>query len=252
MRLTLRLFLAIWLIIAGAAGLLTLLNHFKFATAYADLVRSRFAFLATDLEQAIEAGLSLGLPVDQLRNTQAVIQRTKERWPEIVAIRVFDPAGSPLFGVGAGADAAVPPAWVEAARRSRGGAWTLPDDHATTVAKPLVNAFGLTVGWVALSYSNSIVDAQVAGTGGLLVQHAAIGLTVAGLLCALLLPLLLRPIWAEMQRMEAAIRTAGETPEGAPATPVPEEIAASYGPFRTAVATALGLIRTAPAPSART
>lgn len=246
MRLTLRLFLAIWLIIAGAAGLLTLLNHFKFATAYADLVRSRFAFLAADLEQSIEAGLSLGLPVDQLRNTQAVIQRTKERWPEITAIRVFDPAGNALFGVGAGAEAAVPPAWVEAARRSRDGAWTLPDEHTTTVAKPLVNAFGLTVGWVALTYSNAIVDEQVAGTGGLLVQHAAIGLGVAALLCALLLPLLLRPIWAEMHRMEAAIRTAGEAPETAQAAPVPEEIAASYGPFRTAVANALGLIRTAP------
>ncbi|HEY0835307.1 MAG TPA: hypothetical protein VGE72_15500 [Azospirillum sp.] len=246
MRLTLRLFLAIWLIIAGAAGLLTLLNHFKFATAYADLVRSRFAFLAADLEQAIEAGLSLGLPIDQLRNTQAVIQRTKERWPEIVVIRVFDPAGTTLFGIGDGAGAAVPPAWLEASRRSRDGAWSQQDEHTTTVAKPLVNAFGLTVGWVALTYSHTAVDAQVAGTGGLLVRHAVIGLAVAALLCALLLPLLLRPIWAEMRRMEAALRTAGEAPEGGPAAPVPEEIAASYGPFRTAVATALGLIRTVP------
>lgn len=110
-------------------------------------------FVLTQLRQSVEASVSLGLPLPDIRVTQDLIERARATNPEIVAIEVFSADGVSLFNTDRGAlGEAISDSWQEAIARVD-ARWRVEELGALVVGEPILNDFGEAVGGVAVTTS---------------------------------------------------------------------------------------------------
>jgi len=197
---------AILCIVALSISLTLVLNFFKFDRLYNSVVQSRFVVMAQDIRATVEFGLNLGLGLNELRNTQDVIDRTRERDTSIVALRVFDDRGRIQFSsppADIGED--VPDSWLVTFGRADGMITELEDDRDYTVSVPLLNAFDQEVGGLALSYSKSAVAAAKEQMLLRLAYIFGYAMAAFGLLTLVLVSFVARPLTASLERMDDAL-----------------------------------------------
>lgn len=116
----------------------------------ADLRAARFLNTAQNLKVTLEAGMTLGLALEQLPRVQEMLEREQGATPATLSIEVFDPQGRVLFGTDRSfLGDLVEERWLDLAAASGGGPWRSGDG---AVGVPLVNGFGVTVGHVAVRY----------------------------------------------------------------------------------------------------
>lgn len=184
MPLPLRLSLLIALVVVAAVGITAALNFAKFTEVTDALDESRYAFLAADLKSTLESSLDLGLPLNQIENAQEVVDRQRERYPEILAVEVFDSAGTVLYASGRAR-----PDLLSALGREDIVSASLDGDRVA--ATRLVNPFGEAVGGVAIRVSAADAQAReramLASLGTAVVTAAALGVAAAAAVAVLLL-----------------------------------------------------------------
>ncbi len=73
------------------------LNFLKFNQVTETLEASRFDFVARDIVHAFEQNLTLGLPLEQIANGRAILDRQADLDPAISRIEVFDAEGAVLY-----------------------------------------------------------------------------------------------------------------------------------------------------------
>ena len=112
-------------------------------------------FLSTQLRETIEANVSLGLPLSDIRLTQDLIERAKLADPQVLAVEVFSPDGVSLFNTDRGSiGEAIAPAWQLAIRyRIVDDRWRVEELENIVVGQPIRNDFGEPVGYLALTVS---------------------------------------------------------------------------------------------------
>ncbi|MEO5373101.1 MAG: hypothetical protein H7840_02350 [Alphaproteobacteria bacterium] len=214
-NLTTKVAITIVLLLAFSMALVTFLNYAKFARTFAMLEQSRILDIATEIESTIENGLTLGLELAELRNTQDVIARGAGRDPLIRSIEVLDAAGTVVYVTPA--DAPQTAAGL-ARQRSRGGAssdpfWTVADGDAVVVGLRLENSFGRMSGTLALRYSTAAREARLAAVRDRLATILGVVGAVFSLAAVGAVFLSLNGISRALRRMRRALGTL-ETTDG--------------------------------------
>lgn len=212
-------FLLATLAVAG----LVLAAALVFATL--DRLRVRAAesntdFVLTQLRDAVETSISLGLALPEIRVAQDLIERERAGSPDILAIEIFNPAGISVFNTDRGSvGEPITQAWHEAIRRrAPDGRWRIEEFGAIVVGESVRNDFGEAVGEIAVTLSGTGREAHadtVAET--LLPWLAAIAIAGFGLV-AVMAALVLRSGGRDLARA-AEVLGADRTP---PATSTPD------------------------------
>ena len=148
------------LAVALAVGLAGVLSGFKFAGLLGQAVTSRMEVMTGTVTDEAELGLTLGLPLADLADLQALVERQAAGDARVVTLAIFDDGGRILFSmpreaVGTPAPGPWRTAWRMAERNAGGGPWTAAVDDRTLVGTVLHGPYGEVVGGVALGYASA-------------------------------------------------------------------------------------------------
>lgn len=97
MRLWVRVSIANAVALLVALGLTAFLGYDKFASALVSLEREEAAAVVVNVRDTIEAATSLGLPLKEFADAQAVLDRNIAFDPKLSGLVIFDLAGAVLF-----------------------------------------------------------------------------------------------------------------------------------------------------------
>ena len=173
-----------------ALGMAGVLNYSKFASTLSGLLRDNVALAMQPIEQSVNLSLALGLSIASMEATPELLERQVRVDSSIVEINLSDPAGRILYSSSPTPPAALPGAWLEAARKAPlGKLWTSESEPGVAaLGKVLVNSFDLPVAIVAVSYStvkndaikrglipDLVASALKVGGGAMLVGLAGLG-----------------------------------------------------------------------------
>ncbi len=220
MTLRTRLTLCLLVPMLATAGFAATVGSLGLLRTQAGLADARHVFVAGQVRAAIENGLTLGLPLEDLRQTSEILTRTAARDPDIAAILVFDAHGVVRYGsdprrVGEPAPEA---AWLQADPASP--VQTL-DDGGPLVLAPLVNSYGSVAGGLAVRFEEVgeavRIEHTVAVIGGTTLLMAAAGTVAAVLAAGLCLSAQRRRLDALAARFAALAAHPEATLGGAPA-----------------------------------
>ena len=228
---------------AFAVGMAGLLNYFKYRSTASRLIEHRLIYTGKTIENSIQSSLALGLQFADLTTLPDMLERERATDDLIVGIDIFDVQGQPLYSTDRlRATRPAPQAWVAAARRSGGDEWVVRADEDSAVGIGLQNNLGLTIGYLALRYSEDRVrQAGMTVTRDLAVNSLAI-FVVAAAVASLALLAVMRRLGSDMLGVEAALRS------GDPARLAQLQ----RGPFRHALRRFGDTVRTAEADLAAT
>ena len=151
MSLRSRLILCLLVPLAVTAALTAVVSVRSLLQAQAELTDARYRFVAGQLRSAIENGLTLGLHLEDLRQTSELLGRIAARDPDIAAILVFDDTGTVRYGTDAGrVGDLVPSTWRYTTTPT---AVAVDDDRpGGVIVAPLFNTYGDEAGGLALRY----------------------------------------------------------------------------------------------------
>lgn len=160
--LTQRMTITVVLILIVAATLTATLNILKFERVVADREAAIYGFEVSDIKRVVEDSMNLGLALNMLRNTQALIDRRNAEDPVIQSISVYDEQRRVLFDtdrqrIGEPLDRR----WQALAPDQAAWAGRTPDTAFT--GAPLVNSFGKSVGGIVLRYDPNRINQTVTG-----------------------------------------------------------------------------------------
>ena len=195
-------------IILGIGVVLTgLLSVHKFERTLADLLTSRFKFIANDISQRIETQMDLGLDLNLLQGVPEELQSHLHTDEQILSVEVFDAAGTVLYSTDPSfvGDLAADE-WLAAGRASRvGEAWSTLERDAGVVGVPLRNNLDQEVGGLVLRYSRAFLDESVTiqiSRLFIVVTIVVLGMSLFGIFGAMLL---LRRPYQELVGLRNAI-----------------------------------------------
>jgi hypothetical protein len=138
-----RLSLAISLVLLLSMTVTAGLNFLKFNQVMDGLEDSRYGFVTRDITSAFEQTLNLGLPLDQIDNADAILERQAGLDPAITRIEVFAADGAVLYTTVGGARDLT-----RSQLEGRDDSGPAPTEKFTS--RPIVNDFGQVVGGVVV------------------------------------------------------------------------------------------------------
>ncbi len=128
------------------------------------VVETNIDFVLTQLRESVEAGVGLGLELDELRIAQDLVERARIGDRNILAVEIFDPAGVSVYNTDRGSiGEPVIDDWLEAIRlRDHSRRWQLDQSDVIVFGDEIRNDFSQPVGQVAVQLSG---DAHVMPSG---------------------------------------------------------------------------------------
>lgn len=152
-------------ITVGLAVCLTgVLSGFKFSSLLGQAVTSRMEVMTGTVTAEAELGLTLGLPLANLVDLQALVERQAADDSRVVALSIFDETGQTLFSTPKDAvGSVIPQSWRTAWQGAGTGHWIVVSGDRTVVGTILHGPDGEAVGGVALGYVNSSLHKKVRG-----------------------------------------------------------------------------------------
>lgn len=203
---SLRMSLAIAIVLLVAVLITAALNVLKFQQIMEAHEQARYAFVTRDLVQVLEQSMNLGLPLDQIDNAEQILERQLQLDPSISGIAVFDPAGRVLYQA-----SRLAPGWVEAVLRQ--DAVLEGAERESYTSRPIFNAFGQPVGGVLVRHTLEARarrnEAILNGMSLAVLSAAVVGVVVVGVGSSRLL----KPFRTRLLTSAALLRRArSETP----------------------------------------
>lgn len=224
---TQRRMIAVALAVCGfAIGMAGLLNYFKYRATASRIIEQRLTYTGKSIENSIRSSLSLGLQFADLTTLPDLLQRERASDDLIMGIDVFDTDGRPLYSTDPRRLAQpAPGAWLAAARKATERDWTVRAEEDSAVGVVLQNNFGLTIGHVALRYSDQRVRQAAQVVARDLALNSVSVFVAAAALASMALLAVMRRLGRDMQTVEDALR--GDAASA--------EAAAHRGPFQQAL-----------------
>lgn len=160
---TTRIAFVLAMILAAGMAMTGLLSVHKYERTLADLLTSRFTFVANDISQRIETQMEFGLALQQLQDVAEEMQAYMRDDGQILSIEVFDRGGTVLFSTDPSfVGDLVAEEWLQGGRgRDAGAVWSMLQRDAGVVGVPLRNDLDQEVGALALRYSRAFLDDSV-------------------------------------------------------------------------------------------
>ena len=161
---TSRIAIMLALILVAGVAMTTGLSLDKFQRTNADLLTSRFQFVANDLRDRIETQMDLGLALSTLQDVSEELEAYRSNDDAILSIEVFDEDGSVLFSTDPSfIGDLVSENWVREWRANiNSNLWSLLEQDAGVVGVPIQNNLNQNVGSLALRYSREFLDVSAA------------------------------------------------------------------------------------------
>ena len=163
--------------IAGLAALASL----KYSSFLADSVGERLEIVATTAATDLETAIDLGLSLDEVANAEAILERARSHDATISGIAVFDPEGRVLHAVGDAPRETVHPRTADGFRvvvlEGVDDAWSTEADQRIRSGVVVTSSFGQPVAGVVAHYPVTEVRAlESAMLEALLFDAAWVGL----------------------------------------------------------------------------
>jgi hypothetical protein len=217
-----------------AVGMAAFLNYFKYKSTISGIVKSRVLVIGRNIENSVQASLSVGMQFMELGTMSALLQREKASDRLIRGIDVFDQTGQILYSTErARVGEKVPSVWTEAAARSKTTEWGTEASDEYVAGITLKNNFDLSVGFLAMRYSAEEVEraAKVAGREILLASiFSFLGIA---LIAPLALILVIRRFERDLRALEAAASHLEDRTE--PALPTGSAFDSAIGNLRSSL-----------------
>lgn len=215
---TLRLSAALASVLLIAAALTLVLNYSKLRRTMLAQEASIFQLVTHQLSETIEASMNLGLALSMMENTQALLDRQKERDPLILELVVHNADGRVLFATDPariGTD--LPRAWVAGPAT---GAVAQPgaEGHSGIARSRLMTSFGQVAGGVFLRYDTATAEERLSTIFIEMVRTAAPATLFCMLLAYVVALVATRPLraWLDQTgRWAASIADGEPTPQDA-------------------------------------
>jgi hypothetical protein len=196
------------LVTGFAVGMAGLLNYFKYKAVADRIVTERLTFTGKQIEHSIQSSLALGLQFSELGTLPATLQRLRATDDLILGIKIFDAEGQPLYSTDQlRARQRVPESWLERSQRAGSEVWVVRDDRDAAVGMAIQNQFGLTLGHVAMRYSQSQVQEAAWQVGKQLALSTLGVFVVAASLASLLMMAVMQRLGKDAKRLEVALRS---------------------------------------------
>lgn len=195
---------------AFAIGMAGLLNYFKYSATVSRIIEQRLTYTGKSIENSIRSSLSLGLQFADLATLPELLQRERASDDLITGIDVLDAQGRLLYSTDpTRATQAAPAAWLAAARKAPDRDWTVHAGVDSAVGVALQNTFGLTIGHVALRYSDARVQQAAKAVARELAVNSLAVFVVAAASAALALLAVMRRLGGGRRPVEAAVSGPG-------------------------------------------
>jgi len=239
METTRRRMILVAVLVAGfAVGMAGLLNYFKYRAVAERILTERLAFTGQQIEHSIRASLALGLQLSELGTLPGTLQRLRATDDLLVGIDIFDTEGHPLYTTDQlRAARPVPRAWIEAAQRAGANEeWVVRDDGEAAVGMDIQNEFGLTVGHVALRYSEARVRDAALSVGRQIALTTLVVFVLAAGAASLAMLAVMNALAGHARKLEDALRSGD---------PARAAAAGRGGPFAQALRRFIETVRSA-------
>ena len=209
---TQRRMIAVAVVVSGfAIGMSGLLNYFKYRGTAARLVTDRLVVTGHSIETSVNAALGLGLQFGDLGTLPAILKREAATDDLIAGIDVFDSEGRMMYSTDPARGARrAPAAWLAAVRTAKDANWLVESDESnveSAAGMTLKNPFGLTLGHLALRYSNQRMRATNAAVARQMALNAAAMFLASSVLSSLALLAVMRRLNRDVTQAEAALRS---------------------------------------------
>jgi hypothetical protein len=200
-----------------AVGMAGLLNFFKYRSNAERIIKERLVVTGTSIENSIQSSLALGLQFADLGTLPEMLERERATDDLILSIEVFDTEGKPLYSTDRlRATRDVPPAWLASARQAAGNDWFVKSGTESAAGIGIQNSFGLTIGYLALRYSEEQVSDSTLSVARQLALSALLVFAAAATLASLALLAVMGRLTRDFDAVEAALR-ARESAQPSPA-----------------------------------
>lgn len=174
-------------LVVTVLGVFTLLATLQFQRIETDLVRGRLGVLAASAQAPFQSAARIGLPLANVRNATAILERAQTTDPQIVAIHVFAPDGRILHSTDRDAPTSVRAEVLFAAAGASDAGWSSGSGDLLFTGKPILDARGATVGGIVVVYPTLDLRTAVQAMATKLLFHSVLILLGIAPLTALLL-----------------------------------------------------------------
>jgi hypothetical protein len=190
-----------------AVGMAGLLNFFKYRSNAERIISERLVVTGTSIENSIQSSLALGLQFSDLGTLPGTLERERATDDLILSIEVFDTEGRPLYSTDRLRQTRhVSDTWLSAARLAGGRDWFVKDGTESAAGIAIQNSFGLTIGYLALRYSEQQVAESTKAVARDLALSAFAVFVVAAALASLALMAVMGRLSRDFEAVEAALR----------------------------------------------
>lgn len=188
-----------WLIVSALVvivlGILCVLAALQFNRIESNLIRGRLSVLSTRVHAPFQSAVNLGLPLVSVRNTNAILERSRITDPQIAAIHIFEPSGKIIHSSQADAPTSVRAEVLFALSRTKELSFSADASDFIYAGMTIKNASGGVVGGVVVVYPRIDLLTSVQAMVTKLLFFSAVTLVVMSLIAVGLLRLgLRRPI----------------------------------------------------------
>ncbi len=206
---TKRNMVAVAVVVSGfAVGMAGLLNYFKYRSTANRLVAERLTVTGKSVETSIQNGLELGLQFSEMTTLPTTLERERAADPLIEGIDVFDTEGVMMYSTDRlRAARPAPGIWMNAARKAGKDTWFVDDDNDAAAGFALTNNFGLTIGYIALRFSDDRVREDAVRVARELALSAAGMFALAATLSSLALLGVMKRLGGDVSAAEQALRS---------------------------------------------
>lgn len=205
-----RRMIAVAVVVCGfAVGMAGLLNYFKYRSTANRLVAERLVVTGKSVELNIQSSLALGLQFSDLGTLPGTLERERATDTLILGIDIFDTEGKPLYSTDRlRATRAMNPVWLTAARKAaKDEDWFAEHDNESAAGIVVENHFGLTIGYLAVRYSNHRVREAAFAVGRELALSTLGVFLLSSLLSSLAVLAVMKNLARDVLKVEAALRT---------------------------------------------
>jgi hypothetical protein len=210
MESTERRMIAVAVVVCGfAVGMAGLLNYFKYRSTANRLVAERLVVTGKSVELNIQSSLALGLQFSDIGTLPGTLEREQATDTLIAGIDIFDTEGKPLYSTDRlRATRAMSPVWLAAARKAaKDEDWFAGDEAESVAGITVENNFGLTIGYLAVRYSNERVREAAYAVGREIAVSTLGVFLLSSLLSSLAVLAVMKNLARDVLGVEAALRT---------------------------------------------
>ncbi len=217
-----------------AVGMAAFLNYFKYKSTIGGIVKSRVLVIGRNIENSVQASLSVGMQFVELGTMNALLAREKASDRLVRGIDVFDHTGQIIYSTdGARVGEKVAKDWTDASGRSKTTEWGLEGGNEYVAGISLKNNFDLTVGYLALRYSAEEVERAARVAGREILTAAIVSFVGIALVAPLALIVVIRRFERDLGALEAAASHLEDRSE--PALPTGSAFDGAIGNLRSSL-----------------